>query len=154
MPTRINLTMRLSPRPLQVAVALCGIVPVSAGLAGVLLGPRMTGTSAVGLQDVMGLDSHYRYLSGLLLGIGLAFWSLIPGIVRQGRAFRLLTALVVVGGIGRLFGIELRGVPPPPMLFGLAMELIVTPLLCLWQARLAAVRDPAAAWPRGGARGD
>ena len=132
-----------SVRALQVAVALGGLVPVSAGLAGVLLGPRMTGASVAGLQGVVALDSHYRYLSGLLLGIGLAFWSLIPGIVRQGRAFRLLTVVVVVGGLGRLSGIGLLGVPPPPMLFGLAMELIVTPLLCLWQARLAAVRDPA-----------
>lgn len=129
---------RPSPRPLQIAVALGGLVPVSAGLAGVMLGPRMVDASIVGLHDSMALDSHYRYLSGLLLGIGLAFWSLIPGIVDQGRAFRLLTALVVLGGIGRLLGVALQGVPPPSMLFGLTMELVVTPLLCLWQARLAA----------------
>ena len=28
------------------------------------------------------------------------------------------------------------GVPSGAMLFGLAMELVVTPLLCLWQSRL------------------
>jgi hypothetical protein len=128
---------RSSPRPLQVAVALCGLVPIAAGLAGVVLGPSMVDTPVAGLHDAVALDSHYRYLSGLLLGIGLAFWSLIPSIVRQATAFRLLTALVVAGGMGRLFGIVLQGVPPPPMLFALAMEVIVTPLLCLWQARLA-----------------
>ncbi len=127
-----------SPRPLQIAVALCGCVPVAAGLAGVVLGPRMAGSALVGLHDAAALDSHFRYLSGLLLGIGLAFWSLIPDIAQRGSAFRLLTAVVVAGGLARLLGVALEGVPPPPMLFGLTMELIVTPLLCLWQARLAA----------------
>ncbi|MBV9538741.1 MAG: DUF4345 domain-containing protein [Acidisphaera sp.] len=129
---------RLSPRPLQVAVAICGLVPVGAGLSGVLLGPRMTGAAVAAIQGGASLDSHYRYLSGLLLGIGLAFWSLIPGIATRGASFRLLTALVVVGGLGRLLGVALQGVPPASMLFGLGMELVVTPLLCLWQARVAA----------------
>lgn len=125
-----------SQRLLQIAVAVAGLVPVSAGIAGMLLGTHMIDASAIESPDAAALDSHYRYLSGLLLGIGVAFWSLIPGIARRGRAFRLLTALVVAGGIGRLLGILLQGVPPSSMLFSLAMELIVTPLLCLWQARL------------------
>jgi hypothetical protein len=129
-----NTAMPRSARLLQFAVAVCGLVPVGGGLAGVLLGPNMA--SNVALVEATGLDSHFRYLSGLLLGIGLAFWSLIPGIATRGAAFRLLTALVVAGGLGRLLGVVLEGVPPPPMLFGLAMELLVTPLLCLWQSRL------------------
>ncbi|MDQ2804824.1 MAG: DUF4345 domain-containing protein [Pseudomonadota bacterium] len=125
-------------RLLQFAVAIGGLVPVGAGLAGVLLGPRMADDMAAGLGGAMSLDSHFRYLSGLLLGIGLAFWSLIPDIAARGPAFRLLTALVVTGGLGRLLGLMLAGTPSPPMLFGLAMELVVTPLLCLWQSRVAA----------------
>jgi hypothetical protein len=113
-------------------------VPVAAGLAGVLLGPRMTGDVVAGFVDPPSLDSHFRYLSGLLLGIGLSFWSLIPNIAAQGAAFRLLTAIVVAGGLGRLLGLLLIGVPSPPMLFGLTMELLITPLLCLWQSRIAA----------------
>jgi hypothetical protein len=91
-----------------------------------------------GPETTVSLDSHFRYLSGLLLGIGLAFWSLIPGIAEQGRAFRLLTFLVVVGGLGRLIALAVVGAPSAPMLFGLGMELVVTPSLCLWQARVAA----------------
>ena len=37
----------------------------------------------------------------------------------------------------RLVGILLVGVPGGAMLFGLSMELVVTPLLCLWQGRVA-----------------
>ncbi len=117
-------------RLLQLAVAAGGLVPVGAGLAGILMGPAMIGDAGGGS---MPLDSHFRYLSGLLLAIGLGFWSTIPDIERQGRRFRLLTALVVLGGLGRLWSLLTMGMPDAPMLFGLAMELAVTPLLALWQ---------------------
>jgi hypothetical protein len=119
---------------LQCAVAVAGLVPVGAGLAGVLAGPAMLD----GLARPDALDSHFRYLSGLLLGIGLVFWCLIPRIASNGRAFRLLTLVVVVGGLGRLTGMIAVGLPPVSMQLALVMELVVTPLLCLWQWRLAA----------------
>lgn len=126
------MTAGTSRRLLQVAVALFGCVPVFAGLAGVILGPGMT-------QDAgsASLDSHVRYLSGLLLGIGLVFWWNIPRIERVGPLFRVLTLIVFVGGLGRLLGVAMHGLPPGPMLFGLVMELVVTPALCLWQARVS-----------------
>jgi hypothetical protein len=48
-----------------------------------------------------------------------------------------LTAIVFVGGLARLGGVIAVGEPSAPMLFGLAMELVVTPLVCLWQSRIA-----------------
>ena len=118
---------------LQLLVALGGCVPVGAGLAGVALGPQM----AAALAAPVPLDSHFRYLSGLLLAIGLAYWATIPHIERQGATFRLLTALVFVGGLGRLVSLAAEGPPDAPMYFGLAMELGVTPALAFWQSRLA-----------------
>jgi hypothetical protein len=118
---------------LQIGVALGGFVPVGAGLGGVLLGPTFTGPFAAPVP----LDSHFRYLSGLLLAIGVAYWTTIPGIERQGQRFQLLTALVVVGGLGRVVSLIAEGPPNGPMFFGLAMELVITPALALWQARLA-----------------
>jgi hypothetical protein len=125
-------------RLLQLAVAFGGIVPVGAGLLGVLAGASMVpeGTAA-GIS----LDSHVRYLSGLLLAIGMLFWAAIPRVEIHSRRFRLLTLIVFVGGLARLTGL-LNGVPSAPMLFGLAMELVVTPLICLWQARIARITDP------------
>lgn len=115
-------------RSLQIAVAILALVPVGTGLAGVLLGPTMVDA----VQSVP-LDSHYRYLSGLLLAIGLGFWSCVPNIAQNTGRFRLLTAIVFVGGLGRAVSLETVGLPDVPMLFGLIMELVVTPLLCLWQ---------------------
>ena len=123
----------MSRRALQAMVALLGLVPVLAGLSGVVLGASMAGPS----PGTPGLDSHFRYLSGLLLAIGLGFWSTVPSIERRTARFRLLTALVVAGGLGRLIGVLLDGLPPAPMLAGLGMELVVTPLLCAWQSRIA-----------------
>jgi hypothetical protein len=77
-----------------------------------------------------------RYLSGLLLAIGLGFWSTVPRIDVQGPRFRLLTALVLVGGLGRLYGVALAGLPAPGTVGGLMLELAITPTLALWRERV------------------
>ena len=83
------------------------------------------------------LDSHFRYLSGLLLGIGLAFAATIPAIERRTLLFRTLGAVVFVGGLARLLSALELGLPGRGHVFGLAMELVTVPLLVLWQARVA-----------------
>ena len=109
-------------------------MPVGAGAAGVIGGPDGMLGAAAGPE----LDSHYRYLSGLLLGIGLAFWSLVPRIERRRAAFTLLTAIVVAGGLARLFGVFAgEGPTGERMPLALVMELVVTPLLWFWQGRVA-----------------
>jgi hypothetical protein len=85
------------------------------------------------------LDSHYRYLSGLLCAIGLSFATTIPRIEHKGPQFRLLGCLVIVGGTGRLLGLLADGVPSLPHCIGLGLELGIMPLLMLWQDRLAPV---------------
>lgn len=117
---------------LQLCVGVTGIAPVAAGIAGILRGPELV-NAAVGI----GADSHFRYLSGLLLGIGLGFWSTIPRIEANGDRFRLLSFIVVAGGLARFISLAFIGLPPFGMRVALAMELGVTPLLCLWQWRVA-----------------
>jgi hypothetical protein len=124
--------VRRERRFLQQAVGICAVVPFAAGLYGVLFGSALTG-SALSVSA----ESHYRYLSGLLLAVGVLFWSTIPRIEEHTGRFRLLTVIVVVGGLGRLLGLMITGLPSLMMLGGLAMELVVTPLLCLWQTRVA-----------------
>lgn len=118
-------------RLLQAAVLLAGVVPVSAGVAGIVLGAQLAGGGTIDL------DSHVRYLSGLLLGIGLLFWGMVPNIERHAGLFRALTAIVAIGGLGRAVGLWAVGTPSVPMVAALAMELAVTPLLCAWQHRVA-----------------
>ena len=119
-------------RLLQTAVAIASLIPITAGAAGVLLGPAM-----VAIADLPSTaDSHYRYLSGLLLGIGCAFVTTVPRIERHAARFRVLTVIVVIGGLGRLLSLVLHGYPGKTMLFGLVMELGVTPALSIWQGRI------------------
>ncbi|WP_430913535.1 DUF4345 domain-containing protein [Methylobacterium sp. sgz302541] len=123
-------------RLLQRVVAVAAIVPVSAGLYGVLFGAGGIG-GGVGAGVDVSADSHFRYLSGLLMGIGILFWSCVPGIEGKTRLFRFLTLVVMLGGLARLLGLYLTGLPSVTMLAAMAMELVVTPLLCLWQMRVA-----------------
>lgn len=116
---------------LRITVAAACLVPITAGGAGVVLGPAMVGIKTV--PD--GLDSHYRYLSGLLLGIGILFLTTVPRIERSTAHFRLLATIVIVGGLGRLFGMLLNRTADASSPFALGMELGVTPALLLWQAR-------------------
>jgi hypothetical protein len=125
---------QMSKRLLQLAVAAGCLVPIGAGGAGLLLGPVMIEGYVGAATD---LDSHFRYLSGLLLGIGLGYAASVPGIEKKRAQFTLLSLIVVIGGIGRLLSLFATGTPSPVMLAALAMELIVTPLLTLWQWRVA-----------------
>lgn len=124
--------VEMERRLLQGAVALACVVPITAGLGGALRGAPIAG----GLEAPIDLDSHLRYLSGLLLGIGFAFLSCIPAIEARGRTFRLLGAIVVVGGIARALGLLTVGAPGLAHQLALAMELGTVPLLMLWQARV------------------
>jgi hypothetical protein len=122
-------------RLLQIAIALTACVPVFAGLTGV-----WKGAAAFGAWPGAAADSHLRYLSGLLLAIGLLYWGCIPAIERRGGLIRALTAIVVVGGLSRLAGVVMAG-DPGVMRWAFVTELGVAPALCLWQARVAGGLD-------------
>ncbi|SFL12561.1 DUF4345 domain-containing protein [Methylorubrum salsuginis] len=137
--------MQRERRYLQRTVALVAFLPVAAGLYGVL-----TGIDGIGTNPTVNVsaDSHFRYLSGLQTGIGLLFLTCVPGIEGKATLFRFLTLVVVLGGLARLLGLALTGVPSLTMLVALVLELGLAPLLCLWQARVAnrardALRDGA-----------
>ena len=121
-------------RLLQAAITVACLVPLAAGGAGVLSGPAMLKGVDSAPAD---LDSHLRYLSGLLLGLGIGFACCIPAIERRSALFRTLGAIAVLGGCARLLSALSVGLPGTGHVFGLAMELGTVPLLMLWQARVA-----------------
>ena len=134
---RSALALSMSPpherRALQCAVAILSLIPIGAGLAGCLYGLDVFDAHAQMSRD---LGSHGRYLSGLLLGIGLCFWSCIPAVETHGPRARVLTAIVVIGGLARLYAIVQVGWPGAGMIAALVMELVVTPCLALWRERV------------------
>ena len=123
---------RCERRLLQLAVFLAACVPVVAGAFGMVMGTALW-THA----GDAGLDNHFRYLSGLLCGLGINFWIMVPTIEKHTIRARVLTSLVMLGGIARLVSAIAVARPPLPMELAIVMELVVTPLLCVWQARIA-----------------
>lgn len=123
----MDATSSVGRRAVQASFAVAGIVPVAAGLWGVF-------HPSVG--SVGSLLNHGRYLSGLLLAIGLVFWAAIPDIERRTTCIRVLTAVVVIGGVCRLLGVVMGDPLAPSVAGALVMELGVTPLLCFWQSLL------------------
>ncbi|SEM78076.1 protein of unknown function [Sphingomonas gellani] len=121
-------------RLLQLTIAIACLVPLLIGGKGVLSGPGFLGHPPVVPRD---LDSHFRYVSGIFLGVGIAFATCIPRIEVRGARFRLLGSLVIAGGLARLLSLIMVGAPSRGHLIGLAMELGVVPMLMLWQARVA-----------------
>jgi hypothetical protein len=122
-------------RLLQGAIAIACLVPVSAGLAGIVEGAAMLRGVAPG--PPADLDSHMRYLSGLLLGIGIGFLACVPRIEERVTLFRSLGLIVVVGGLSRAVSLGVVGAPGAEHQLALVMELVATPLLVLWQTRIA-----------------
>lgn len=122
-------------RLLQGAIVVAAVVPLAAGLTGIVESAAMLrGVEAPLPRD---LDSHFRYLTGLLFGLGLAFLWCALRIEARGAVFRALGLIVLCGGLARLLSLVEVGTPGPGHVFGLVMELGTVPLLVLWQARVA-----------------
>jgi hypothetical protein len=112
---------------LPIAIRLAALVPIVAGGGGALFGPAVLGEAAGPATS-----SHLRYLSGLLLGLGLLAWWCAGALAQRRVMFEALCAMVVLGGTARLVGVVADGAPPWPHLAALAMELLVVP--ALWVA--------------------
>jgi hypothetical protein len=121
-------------RLLQAVVLILAAIPVAIGLAGIIGGPAFLGVERPWPVD---LDSHFRFLSGTFLALGIAWYSCVPGIERNTGRFQLLAALTFAGGLGRLISLLVSGAPSSGHRVGLLIELIVVPVLVFWQARIA-----------------
>jgi hypothetical protein len=126
-------TLWTERRAFQAIVLIASVVPISAGVAGVLDGPRMLHGVAATSPD---LESHYRYLSGLLLGIGLAFVACVADLDRRDQLYRALSLIVIVGGLARLLGFLVHGIPGRAHQYAIVMELVIVPALLLWHTRI------------------
>jgi hypothetical protein len=128
--------MDMSKRALQIVTGLLGVVPVVTGLLG-LLGVKDPFYVAVGVPPIVVLDTNLRFYSDLWLGLGLAFFWLIPTIERQTVLFRVLWGMIFIGGIGRLLSTMLLAWPPAPFVAFTALEIVGAPLFIWWQFRVS-----------------
>jgi hypothetical protein len=120
-------------RVLQIVIGLGAVLAVLSGAKGVVHGPAIAGVSSIEL----GADSQYRFLSGLLVGLGGAYAMLIPAIQREGERLFMLTLVVVIAGFCRAAGMLIAGPEGPMSLTGLFISLVVAPAVYIWQGRIA-----------------
>jgi hypothetical protein len=130
------LTPTAERRLLQAAILLGCLSPLWFGLRGAIEGPAMLAGMDPG-QAPPDLLSHYRYLSGLFVGLGLVLLSCVPRIEARTSRFRWAGAAIIIGGLARTFGLVAGDAPSAAHQIALAAELGVVPLLILWQARVA-----------------
>ena len=123
-------------RSLQIVTAILAAVPVVTGLIGLsgLRDPLYSTSGAI--QDVL-LDSNLRFFSGVWLGLGLAFFWLIPQIEKQTVLFRVIWGAIFVGGVGRCLSMLFLAVPPTPFIAFTVLEVVGAPIFMMWQARVA-----------------
>lgn len=119
---------------LQVVVAVLAATPVLVGFEGILSGPEFLHATRPWPVD---LDSHFRFLSGFFLAIGIAWYSCIPDIETKTERFRLLAACTFTGGLARLVSLLFAGAPSAGHLAGLCVEVLAVPALVWWQGRIA-----------------
>jgi hypothetical protein len=108
------------------------LIGVILGLTGVLFGTMHADLSG----DVV-LDSYVRFGKGVLLSIGLIYWSSIPQIERHGDRIALITLILMAGSLSRLFSLAGHGVPTLGIISNLIAGLVFVPLVWLWQRHVA-----------------
>ncbi|CAF0772100.1 unnamed protein product [Rotaria sordida] len=114
---------------LQIVIGLVAIVPLFFGLNGIIRGPSMLAT---GYNYPISVDSHFRYLSGLPVAMGILLLRNLPTIDRDASDLHRVSLLIFIGGLGRLWGLITVSFEVSTMVTTL-VELLLFPFLCLWQ---------------------
>lgn len=133
----------MTKKPLQWATAVLALVPTLTGAIG-LLGLDDPLYAAAHLTRDATLDSNLRFYSGVWLGLGIAAFSVIPRIERNGVLFRALWGMILLGGVGRLISLAAVGLPFPPFVGFTVLEVVGAPLFVLWQRRLQVAAEAGA----------
>tara|TARA_B100000678_G_scaffold282578_1_gene281680 strand:+ start:807 stop:1229 length:423 start_codon:yes stop_codon:yes gene_type:complete len=128
------MTLDTERRILQLLIAAVALFSLSGAVVSIFRGPDWLGYLGSVPVD---LDSHFRYLSGMLLAVAIGLFSCIPRIEAHGYRFRTLCLIIVAGGLARFVSLWQVGSPSQGHMVAMAIELIAVPLLMAWQAFLA-----------------
>jgi len=127
----------MTRRALQIATFILALVPIVAGVLGMMgLDDPLYG--AANLPRDATLDSNLRFYAGIWFALGLSALWLIPRIERETTLFRVLWLMIFIGGLGRLVSLAVVGAPFAPFIGFTALEVLGAPIFIWWQNRVAA----------------
>ncbi|MCP4318243.1 MAG: DUF4345 domain-containing protein [Hyphomicrobiales bacterium] len=80
-------------------------------------------------------DSHFRFLGGVWLGIGIVFFAGAFSLRRLRMVLMVLCGVIFIGGIARLSSLDVRTLLSLSVLPSLLAELILFPAIGYWIAK-------------------
>lgn len=86
------------------------------------------------------LDTNLRFYSGLWLGVGVAILATVRRFENHLAMYRLIWAMIFVGGVGRMMSLLTIGTPPFPIVGLMILELWGAPFLAYCQMRMSLVQ--------------
>ncbi|KUL34501.1 hypothetical protein ADL15_15575 [Actinoplanes awajinensis subsp. mycoplanecinus] len=121
---------------------MLGAIPVVTGVTAVVGGLDFSPDDTNGTPY---FDSEYRFLGVWWAAAGVLLWWSLRAPRRRAVVTRALLGVMVLGGVARLLGVVLTGLPPLPFRVSMTVELLVIPALLIWHRRAyPMVRPPVA----------
>ncbi len=118
---------------LQIFLGVLSLVTLFYGVAGLLTGAGPYDVEGPALQL---LDNQLRYSAGVYLVFSFLLWWIIPDIERHAMPIRIISAAIMLGGIGRLISLLNAGSGLGAQLVLMSAEL-AAPGMIFWQANVA-----------------
>jgi hypothetical protein len=125
-------------RGLQVTITIFSLLPLLVGVIGIVLGTARWLPTEMITAD---FDSHYRYIAGYYVSLGLLGLWVAPRIEQHTGLLRIICASILLGGLGRLVSMVQVGLPGPMAIVFTMFELCFPLLLLLWQAKVSRLRQ-------------
>ena len=111
---------------------LLALIPITAGLASVLLGSAVVpGAGDPGAS----VESELRFYGAWWVGAGVFLWWLAPQVGRRRRELRVFAGLLALGATGRLIGLAVDGEPHWQFLALMGIEYAVSAALLVLASR-------------------
>ena len=126
----------MSRKFLQTFLIILGLIPTITGVL-TMMGIHDPLFADLALPHSALLDSELRFFGGLWLGLGLTVLSTVKNLEKYFELYRVLWAMIFIGGIGRLLSILFIGLPPVPFIAFTILEIVGAPIFIYWHSQIA-----------------
>lgn len=124
----------MSKRALQAVTAAFGVLALVTGVMAVIGGPA---GMLDGQRTTATVDSEVRFMAVDWLAYGAATLYLAPRVAQARTAYRAWLIVMFASGLARALSYVQTGRPYPLIAGAMVAELVLPPVLWIWQSRVA-----------------